>query len=128
MGSTLTYGRKRPDDLDKGSYFFDALRDNITTDDAHDHDGANSASLSSYNMATGSVAVTNSGWSASGVIYRKSVTLAAGYTWGNCNIRFFINGGTNDEEEFFPKTEYINATSFYLYMPMNNQAVTVLCI
>jgi hypothetical protein len=58
-------------------------------------------------------------------MYRKSVAVPGGYVFGTANMRFYLNGGTYDGEEIFPTTEKIDSSNFYLYMPVNNQAVDV---
>ena len=126
MTTTLTYGHKKPSTGDRGSTFFTNLEDNITQDDAHTHDGTTSAVIDAKNITKSTVSVTNSGWSSSGVLYRKSVTMTSGFTFGSTNLRFFLNGGSYTGNEIFPTIEKINATSFYLYMPVSNQAVDVL--
>lgn len=128
MAVTLTNNRIRPQDGDQGQVVFDALENNINLDDAHIHDGVNSEKLSTSLFTRGTVAVPNSGWSASGDLFRQTVTFPSGYStangsdFGNAHIRYFLNGGTLDGEEVYPKTEKITATTFYLYSPVSNQA------
>ena len=126
MTTTLTYGRKKPSTGDRGSTFFGNLEDNITLDDAHSHDGNDSVKVTTKNLTRSTVAVTNSGWSSSGVMYRKLVTLTTGWTLGACDVRFFLNGGTLTKNEIFPTCEWVTSGTFYLYMPVNDQAVDVL--
>jgi hypothetical protein len=123
MGTTLTYGRKRPTAGDRGSYFWDALKDNITLDDAHSHNGVNSPQLATTALSTGASAVTNSGWTADGDWFYKTVTMPTGYEWGACQISFFLN---SDGNQIFPRTVRVNSTSYKLYMPVDNAAVDVL--
>ncbi len=123
--NTLTYGRKRPDNGDKGSAFWDALRANITLDDAHTHDGLDSPLIPASNLTKGSVAVTNSGWSADGTLYRKLVTCPGDFTFAGSVVRYFLNGGDDGGNEFYPKTLKASGTTFYLYMPVNDQAVDI---
>ena len=90
---TLTYGRKQPEKGDKGSSFFPALEENIARDDAHSHDGTNSATLptTSFNNTTGSILSGN--WAAvagKAGLYRQLVTMPLGLTLGNRGI-FFID-------------------------------------
>ena len=122
----LTFGRKLPETSDKGNVFFPALEDNITLNDAHDHDGTNSKALQSHNMTPGTLAVDLTGYSVSGNLYRKTVTMPSGYEFETSHISVRLNGGTRDKEQIFPKMEYVSATSFLLYMPTNSQAVNLL--
>lgn len=55
MATTLAHGRKRPVTGDPGSTWFPALEDNVTLDDAHDHDGTDSAQLTSTAFADGAI-------------------------------------------------------------------------
>ncbi len=121
----LTYGRKKPEDGDKGSQFWDALADNVALDDGHTHDGAHSALIPSSNLSKGSVAVTDSGWSASGTRFRKTVTVASGYSLATSAPVFLLNASG---DRIYPHYEKINATSFYLYMPVDNLAVDVIFV
>ena len=124
---TLTYGRKRPQDLDPGSVFWDALADNVTIDDAHDHDGIDSARILTSNLTRGSVAVPASGWSAQQAdgSYRYTVTMPGAHTWGSCKVQVFYNGGSNDGAPLNATLVKISSTTFYLYAWTSNQAFTV---
>jgi hypothetical protein len=123
MATTLTYGRKQPTDGDRGAYFWDALKDNVALDDAHSHDGVDSPQLSTTALSTGASAVTNSGWTADGDWYYKTITMPTGYEWGSCQMSFFLN---SDGNQIFPQTVRVNSTSYKLYMPVSNVAVDVL--
>lgn len=124
---TLSYGRKRPQDLDPGSDFWDALRDNITLDDSHDHDGTDSARILSSNLTRGSVSVPSSGWSVQQAdgSYRYTVTMPGAHTWGACKVQVFYNGGTDDGKLLNATLVKITSTTFYLYAWTSNQAFTV---
>ena len=125
---TLSYGWKKPQTGDKGDTFFPALEDNIQKSNDHTHDGSNSAKIDTSNLNKTTVSVTNSGWTASGDLYRKSVTFPGTYTQANSMYRIKADGGTYDGEDISAKTEYIDNTHFYLYSPVNNQAFKVLFI
>jgi hypothetical protein len=122
----LTYGRKKPEAGDKGRAFFPALAANAVLDDAHTHDGNDSAPIPASNLTRGARAVTGTGWSASGVMYRKLVTFPGDYTWGACQIQCFLSGGDDDAQECHPKLERASSTTFYVYMPVDNQALNFL--
>jgi hypothetical protein len=126
MAITLTYTRKKPVDGDRGSVFWDILADNIVLDDAHTHDGITSPAVPSLNITKGSSTVTNSGWTAEDDWYYKTITMPGTYTLGNCQISFFLNGGTLTGNEFFPKYVRVTNNSFKLYLPVDNQAVDIL--
>lgn len=124
---TLTYGRKRPANGDKGAPVFTALADNITLDDAHDHDGVDSQKINTSNLTRGSVSVTDSGWVAVGDgTFKKTVTMPGAHTWGACVISVFCSGGTDADLPVYPKMVKLTATTFELHSLVNNQAFTVL--
>jgi hypothetical protein len=131
MATTLSFGYVRPNTGDKGATVFTALEDNITQLNDHKHDGVTSDRIDSFNLRRDTVTVPNTGWSASGELYRQLVTFPAGFTvsngseWGNVSIRFYFDGGAYDRNELFPNTEYVSDTTFYLYSPVNNQGFTV---
>ncbi len=120
---TLTYGRKKPEDGDKGAQFWDALADNAELDDAHTHDGSDSPVLSSQHMTRGSVAVSSGSWNASGTRFRKTVTVPSGWSLASSAPVFLLNASG---DRIYPHYEKINNTSFYLYMPVDNLAVDCL--
>lgn len=126
MATTLTHGLDRPDDGDRGSTFWDDLAAAITRIDDHRHDGSDSYAIRPYDLDKQIVAVPDSGWSADGDVYKYTVTMTAGYTWEDTNLRFFMSGGVYDREEFFPKIVRVTDSTFDLYLPVNNQAVNVL--
>jgi hypothetical protein len=55
-------------------------------------------------------------------LFRKLVTVATGYTWGSSSIVCQLN---SDGSIIYPTLEKVNATTFYLYMPVDNVAVDV---
>lgn len=132
--STLSFGFKLPVTGDKGAPVFNALQDDINQVNTHDHDGVDSDRIDTFDLRRGSVSVTNSGWSASGQLYRKLVTFASGFSvangseWGKASMKFFLSGGTLDKYEVNPSIERVSDTTFYIYSPFNNQAYTVIFI
>lgn len=76
---TLTYGRKKPQDGDRGAAWFPALDDNIVLDDAHTHNGVDSAFLPSSSFAKFSSTIVAAQWSSDGGgNYSKLVTVPSG--------------------------------------------------
>lgn len=128
---TLTFGLKKPETGDKGATVFNALEDNITQLDPHEHDGATSKRVENYNTSRGTIAVTNASWVADGNLFKKTVTLPAGFNDVNgskmtqASLRFYFDGGTYDKQECFPKYERLTDTTFELYSIYNDQAYTV---
>jgi hypothetical protein len=122
---TLAYGRKKPQNGDSGSIFWAALAANVVLDDAHTHNGTDSARLSGGDIQATTVELTNTGWTADGDRYWKLATLPGTFQFDNVMMRFLYNGGTYDGEELFPTTDKQTANTFRVYMPVNNQAVDI---
>lgn len=126
--TTLSFGYKQPVTGDKGATVFNALNDDVTQLNSHDHDGTDSDRIDCYDNRRGTVAVTSGSWVASGQLYRKLVTFPAGFStangsdFGKAVIKFFLNGGTLAGMEVNPTIEKVSVTTFYLYSPFNNQA------
>lgn len=125
---TLFYGYKKPEDGDRGSVFWDALSENVQKTNDHTHNGSNSAKIAAYNtertqvtVSTGSFSVQGDGW------YRSLVTIT-NWVYHTAGIKFLMSGGDFANQQFFPKYERVSASSFYLYMPINTQEVTVVLI
>lgn len=76
---TLTYGRKKPETGDPGSTWFPALEDNIDLDDAHNHNGVNSPSLTPIAITKFTSSIASADWSSDGNgNYSKVVTVPSG--------------------------------------------------
>lgn len=109
MSTTLPEGTVQPADGDTGVTFWDDLE--ALCDDVDDL------------KVVHTTAVAGSGWSASGDWYRKSVSMPAGMEFGETHIQCFLTTGT---VPIYPLLEIITASSFYIYMPVNNLAITCL--
>jgi hypothetical protein len=114
---TLSYGYKKPDSIDKGDTVFPALETNIQMLNDHTHDGSNSALL-----ATQTVSVSASGWSAVGTsgLYRKTVTVPTGLNYDTCDV--WVKRSTG--ERCYPTLERISSTQFYIYTNDSSLAYT----
>jgi len=129
--TTLPFGFKKPQTGDKGATVFDALEDNIDRVDAHSHDNVDSPRVESFDLSRGTVAVASSGWSASGNFFKQTVTFPSGFSVANASeytkasIKFYFDGGANDNQECFPKTNRLTDTTFELFSLVSNQAFTV---
>lgn len=119
---TLTYGRKKPQNADKGTVFFPALEDNIVLDDAHNHNGTNSSKLT----AASSIAVTQSilaaAWvSLGGGSYRQLVTMPGTITYDDYSIQF---RDTTTKEIYYLQAEKVSSNTYYVYVNDNTKALT----
>jgi hypothetical protein len=116
---TLTYGRKKPGTGDKGAVVFTALEDNITRDDAHDHDGTDSTLLTPKSTPVGTVDILAGSWAAtSNGQYRQVITLPGGYDYDKVTISVKDSNGHIN----YLTIEKINVSSFYVYCNDNTFA------
>lgn len=130
MSTTLSYGYILPATGDRGSVFFPALEDNITRLNSHNHDGVNSAALSSAALSRGSTTILAAAWvSQGGGTYRQEVTLPTGYTFANTMLRFEIDTGGTDGHIIYPSIELGTAPNkYYVYINDNTLQLIALCI
>ena len=122
---TLTYGHKLPEDGDKGSVWFPALEDNINQDDAHSHNGTDSAKISSASVTNLTQAIASGSWVAVGDgtgRFRQAVTLPGTVTFDTLIIRFRDASGNI----YYLNTEKISANSFYVYINDNTLDLTAI--
>lgn len=89
MVATLTYGRQKPADGDKGQTVFDALEANIDLDDSHTHNGTDSAKIPASSLTKTVQTISSGGWSlvANG-IYKQNVVITGGLAFDNYDIQF----------------------------------------
>ena len=129
MATTLSYGFQKPATGDKGSVFWPILEDNIEQLNDHDHDGVNSAKLTSAGSIATVQSVASGGWgSLSGGLYRQTVTLPAALTAVSgtyddyaIEIRNSANG-----RKMFLQTEKVTSTTFYVWCNDNSISLKVL--
>jgi hypothetical protein len=92
---TLRYGRKKPENGNKGSLVFSALSTNIDLDDGHSHNDVDSPKIKSFNLNKGTRSIAqadytqdpDSGW------YYAVVPMPSGYSLDTCKPYFFCVGG-----------------------------------
>lgn len=125
MADTLTYGRVRPETGDAAAVWMPALEGNVTLDDAHDHDGTDSALLpaSSINKTSFSSTVTSGQWSHDGGgTYSVLVTVPAAISgsavfndviYYNLTVKINTVGATRGDV-IYPDIERESATTFTL--------------
>ena len=109
---TLTFGYKLPQTGDKGSVFFPALEDNIQRLNDHDHDGSDSARLTSKSVTavTGTIASASwSGVSGKTGLFSQTVTMPTGFTYANFIVSFRDTSG----DSLFLQSEAGTASDLY---------------
>lgn len=86
---TLSYGYKKPETNDKGPVVFPAMEDNIDQLNDHDHDGANSAKLTTKSLTVVTQTILAAGWvSLGGGNFSQQVTLLPGYDFDQITLSF----------------------------------------
>lgn len=120
MSSTLTYGRKLPANGD--STWWDDLASNITKDDTHNHDGANSIKLTPANFNKSTGAISSASWvSVAGQAgtYKQTVTVPANYAVDSMQVKFYITGGGEDGHEVALTVRKVTSLTFDVFINDN---------
>ena len=115
---TLTYGTKVPDTGDRGQPLFDALEQNFTQQDAHNHDGVNSPLLTAQAFVGVLETILAAGWATYGGPighYRQLVTMAPGFLFDTTKIAFRTTTGSY----IYPTVERATSTTYYVYSTNN---------
>jgi len=123
--TTLTYGFKRPDTGDQGASLFQALEDNITRLDAHDHDGTDSAKLTAASVTAITQAISSGSWVAtSDGNYRQAIILPGSLNYDEIGIMIKNSSGHFVSAQI----EKISTTSYYVYTNDNSTSFTAIYI
>lgn len=121
---TLSKGFKKPQTGDKGSVFFPALETNWQQVNDHTHNGTNSQLLGPAAVTAESQTLGAGSWvSVGGGVYRQLVTMPAGLTYTNNLWKYLHNTSSH---ELHLATEYVSATTFYVYVNDNSISVKVI--
>jgi hypothetical protein len=119
MATTLSFGYIQPQNGDPGSIWFPALNDDIQQLNDHDHDGSNSAQLSSSNLLNGAVVILAAAWISNGTgSFYQDVTCPAGYNMDDYSISVRINGSFI----IYPSMTRLTATTFRIFTLDNSLA------
>jgi hypothetical protein len=119
---TLTYGRKKPVSPDKGTIVFPALEANVILDDAHNHNGTNSALLTSSASTAVVQSILAASWAAvSGGTYSQLVTMPGVITYDTHAIQF--RDATTGEITYL-SAEKTSANTYTVYVNDNTKAFT----
>jgi hypothetical protein len=121
---TLSKGYKRPDTGDRGSVWFNALADNVSRINLHDHDGVNSELLQSKSIQKTTQTISSAGWGLDlgGSTYRQTITMPSGWTYDNAILQFRDSAG----EMIFPTVAKASATSYTITVNDNTLTVTAI--
>ena len=106
MSTTLSYGYKKPQTGDKGSVFYPDLEFDIQRLNDHNHDGSNSALLTSTSVTAVVQTVSSAGWAAvSGQpgTFSQNVSMSAGTAFDTHAIE--IRNSTTKEKLYLSVTK-----------------------
>ena len=121
---TLSYGFKKPETGDKGGVFFPALEDNAQQVNDHNHNGTNSARLTTLAMTVLTSDVLSASWVAQGDgVYRQLITMPAGLAFDEVAIGFRETVSTNTAHL---NVEKVSSNSYYVYANDSTKAFTAI--
>lgn len=135
----LTYGYLKPGPGDKGSAFWDALRQDIQKMNDHKHDGETGSLLDSSNVSAvvgTTIAAADWGTVLGNGLYRQLVTMPY-ITGSSPQVRmdydtyrpvFRFSGGSFDGQEASLTTTKVSDSTYYVYCNDNTQALTVIYV
>lgn len=115
---TLTYGYKRPETGDRGAPLWQALEDNITRLDGHNHDGVNSPLLTAQSFVGVQQTLLAANWATYGGPighYRQLVTMAPGFLFDSTKIGFRTTAG----HYIYPTVERASSITYNVYSTDN---------
>lgn len=115
---TLTYGQQIPEQGERGTPIFQALEDNFTRTDGHNHDGVNSALLTPTAFVGIVDTIPLGSWAAYGGPighYRQLVTMHAGFLFDTAKLSFRTVGGSY----IYPTVERVTNLTYYVYSTDN---------
>lgn len=117
MATTLSYGFVKPQDGDKGDVFWDALEDDIQQLNDHNHNGTNSAKLTSASMTAVTSAIASGSWGAlTAGLYSQVVSMPAGQDFDDYAIEFRNSG---DNSVVHPSVEKVTDATYRVYVNDN---------
>lgn len=101
---------------------------NIVRLASHSHDGIDSALLTSTSFTKVSQFLLSTAWVVSGAGYRQLVTMPVGFHYLTSIIRYFVDkaGDPFDDSEFYPTTQWVTASQFWIYVNDNTIGVEVI--
>ncbi|MBX3017981.1 MAG: hypothetical protein KF767_08835 [Bdellovibrionaceae bacterium] len=124
MSITLSKGVKKPETGDRD--FWNDLEDNAQLQNDHNHDGVNSEKISPGDLDKTVQDIAQVSWVAvSGEpgTYKQTITVPAGHTLANVQMKFFVNGGGEDGFEVHPTIRKASSTTFDIFINDNSVAL-----
>lgn len=126
MPQVLSYGYTKPESGDRGTAnFYTPMEDNIQQINDHNHNGTNSAPLTSQSITGITQSILAINWVTYGGpvgFYRQLVTTSAGFLYDTVDIKFRLSTG----EYIYPTVEKVSSTTFYVYINDNTVSLTAL--
>lgn len=115
---TLSYGFLLPETGDRGTTFFPALEDNIQQLNDHNHDGSNSAKLTSSSVTAATTTIASGSWvHQGGGTYKQTVTMPAGMLYDDYGIIMKIS---TTGHIIYPTIEKVTASTYDVYINDNS--------
>jgi len=125
MPTNLDYGYKKPNSGEAGNIFCPVLEDDLEQLSTHDHDGVNSALISTSDLNKNTVTLVIASWVASDELYYQTVEFPTGYNHTNCMITAKIVSGSSEGSVINPTIVKTDATHFNLFVNDNSADVKV---
>lgn len=118
---TLSYGFKKPQNLDEGDVVFPALETNWQRVNDHTHDGSNSAKINSRDITRTTVDVLSTNWSlvADGH-YTQNITLPLSLNYDTVTLAFKLSTG----EQVYPSVSKVSTSVVKVDFDDNTQDLT----
>lgn len=115
MSTTTTYGYKKPENGDRGTWW-DDMNDNTDRLDAHTHDGTDSAPLPPTSITKEIQTISSGDWVAtSGGLYQQTITLPTGYAFSTgLSVKFYEYAGGAIKSEIAMQPVWASDSTYVL--------------
>lgn len=122
MPVTLSFGYVKPVSGDRGAVFWPALEDNIIQLNNHNHDGADSARLTTAATEVLTSSIASGSWVSQGNgTYKQTITLPATVSEFN---KVMVNFKDSSGNYYHLKTARVTATTYDVYINDNSVSLT----
>lgn len=122
---TLSKGYKRPETGDRGQTVFDALEDNITLANSHQHNGTDGVKVAPKDLDRTTQTLLAASWVAvagQAGTYKQTITAPGGYTIDDSHLKFYRTGGS----ECHPTVIKLTATTAEVHIGNNTDELKVI--